>query len=408
MYQGAGTRNDFVPLYLYEDEHVYLHGYRAGVKLLNSGNNRVDMYFSHRFEGIPYDTIPPSLAGMAERAPGMDIGISAEHSAPWGTVFAEYLHDVAGASSGHELRLGYNYDYQRGNWYLRPHVAVSFRDAKLNNYYYGVRPEEVTAERRAYMPGWGINTQVGLYAAYQMTERWRLLAGIGATYWSKRVRNSPVVDDRIQYYRTLGVMYDFSPEHAIWPEPGSLIVKAMYGKSTDCNLLPIMRLGCTSTSTLDQTRIAALEIGRPFIRQLNGWPVDVVGYVGLLHHNENGFQQNFWQANAYMKMFYYGFPWDGYVRTRIGFGAGASYAQKVPYVEQRDQLLRGRNTSKLLNYLDPSIDISVGDLIGVREMKETYFGFGVSHRSGMFASSQLLRNVDGGSNFIYTYMEWKM
>ncbi len=56
-----------------------------------------------------------------------------------------------------------------------------------------------------------------------------------------------------------------------------------------------------------------------------------------------------WQVNACMKAFYYGFPWKDRVRTRIGFG--------------------------------------------------------VSHRSGIFGSSQLLGNFNGGSNYIYTYIE---
>ena len=96
------------------------------------------------------------------------------------------------------------------------------------------------------------------------------------------------------------------------------------------------------------------------------------------------------------------------MRTRIGFGVGLSYAQSIPYVEARDQAERGRPTSKLLNYLDPSIDVSVGDLVGIRSQRETYLGLGVSHRSGMFGSSQLLGNVDGGSNYIYSYLEWRM
>ncbi len=30
---------------------------------------------------------------------------------------------------------------------------------------------------------------------------------------------------------------------------------------------------------------------------------------------------------------------------------------------------------------------------------------GVSHRSGIFGASRLLGNVNGGSNYIYTYVE---
>ena len=59
----------------------------------------------------------------------------------------------------------------------------------------------------------------------------------------------------------------------------------------------------------------------------------------------------------------------------------------------------------MLQYLDPSLDISLGDLIGSRALKETYLGFGVSHRSGIFGASRLLGSVNGGSNYIYGYVE---
>jgi outer membrane protein len=409
LYRGGGTSRDLLPLYLYDDAHFYLHAYRAGVKLVNGENDHVNVFFSQRFEGFPYDRVPSSLAGMEERSSGADFGVSYQHGDAWGAVYVEYLHDISDASSGNELRLGYNYDWQSGRWHVRPYLRLALRDDKLNDYYYGVRRDEATAERRAYMPGAGVNTEFGLYASYAVTERWRLLGGMGATHWSSGVRESPIVENRaFQYSGALGLMYDFSPQREVWPEKNSVIVKLMYGQSSDCNLIKIMALGCTSTHTLDNTNIAGVEVGRPFIRRLNGWPVDVVGYAGVTHHDEDGHQPDFWQANAYMKLFYYGFPWDKHVRTRIGFGAGVSIAQRVPYVEQRDQARRGRNTSKLLNYLDPSIDVSVGDLINVPSMGETYAGFGVAHRSGIFATSQLLGNVNGGSNYIYTYVEWKM
>jgi outer membrane protein len=185
-------------------------------------------------------------------------------------------------------------------------------------------------------------------------------------------------------------------------------VKLLYGRSTDCNLNQTITLRCASVATADNTRIAAVEIGRPFITRVHGWPLDLAGYISLLRHDENGLQDNSLQVNAYMKAFYYGFPWSEKVRTRLGFGAGVSLAQRVPFVEARDLAQRGQNTSRVLNYLDPSIDISVGDLIGSRSLKETYFGIGVSHRSGIFGTSRLLGNVNGGSNYIYSYVEWKL
>jgi outer membrane protein len=147
-----------------------------------------------------------------------------------------------------------------------------------------------------------------------------------------------------------------------------------------------MLLKCTSTNTVDRTRVSSIELGRPFVERLNGWPLDFVGYVGLLRHHERGLQQDSWQANAYMKAYYYGFPWSDRVRTRLGLGVGVSYAERVPYVEMRDQLARGRSSSRLLSYLDPSIDISVGDLIGVKSMGETYLGLWASPTARAFSA----------------------
>ncbi|GAB3481854.1 hypothetical protein GCM10011496_06980 [Polaromonas eurypsychrophila] len=139
-YVGGGTRYDLLPLYLYEGKRVFLHGSRAGLKLLDDGAQRVDIFLDQRFEGYADDRIPPSLAGMAERGSGLDAGVSYRYRQPWGTVQAEFLQDAAGFSKGSELRLSYAYDWRSGRLALRPNLTVAARSAKLNNYYYGVRP----------------------------------------------------------------------------------------------------------------------------------------------------------------------------------------------------------------------------------------------------------------------------
>jgi outer membrane protein len=125
----------------------------------------------------------------------------------------------------------------------------------------------------------------------------------------------------------------------------------------------------------------------------------------VTHHVERSLQSDFAEIKAYIKAYFYGFPWDAKLRTRLGLGVGLSYANQVPFSEQRDQARRGRTSSRLLNTFDPTADFSLGDLLGVASLGETYVGAGVSHRSGIFGTSQLLRNVSGGSNYIYGYVE---
>ena len=408
LYRGDGMRLDVLPIYLYEGEHFYLHSNRLGLKLNLDPRRRVDIFVSRRLESHPVEQAPDSLAGMAARPTESDAGFSFEQRFDWGNVFVEYLRDTSRTSGGSEVKLGYSTEASRGGLRLLPYVTLSARDSKLNNYYYGVLPSEATADRPAYSAGGGVNAAVGVNARYNLSPHWHLLAGVSATYWASTVRHSPIVSiPGVQLAGFGGIAYEFEPSpQRSWESGTPLFVKVLYGRSSTCNLLPIMELRCGTLSTDEKTSIAAIDLGVPFYENPDSW--SFVGYVGLLHHNEHDLQPDSWQVNAYMKVFYWGFPWSDRVRTRVGFGAGLSYAQAVPFAEAQSQAERGRNTSKLLQYLDPTIDVSVGDLFGSKKLRETYFGLGVSHRSGMFGMAQLFDNVNGGSNYIYTYVEWKM
>ncbi|MBI1397943.1 MAG: MipA/OmpV family protein [Betaproteobacteria bacterium] len=404
-YRDVEARYDLLPLYLYEGEWFYLHSYRAGFKVPTTGPWSVDLFVAQRFEGFPLDGAPAALSGMASREPGVDGGLGVRYRLSRGVVLGEIRRDVAATSYGTELRLGYFGSLSGEHWSLTPYVVADVRDAKLNDYYYGVRPEEARPGRPATRIGYGTNVTVGVNGRYELTRYWTAIAGVGVTRLSDAIRQSPIVGNDALLSVYLGAAYDFTRPHREWEDRAPVIVKAMVGGSTGCNLLPVMTLRCFSLHTPDRTRIVSLELGRPFVVRANDWPLDFVGYVGVLQHDERGLQADSWQIDAYMKAYYYGFPWADRVMTRIGFGAGVSWASRVPYVEVRDQAARGRTTSKLLNYLDPSVDVSVGDLFGSKRWARTFWGIGVSHRSGIFGTSQLLGNVNGGSNFIYSYLE---
>jgi len=404
-YRGATVSRDLVPLYMYEGKRFYLHATRAGLKLSERRDHDLEVFVDYRFEGFPADQAPAILQGMARRHPGIDLGVAYRKRAPWGNLDAEILHDANNHSHGSEMRLGYSLDVRSGRLHLRPSVAMARRNSALNNYYYGVRGSEARADRPAYLPGAGVDTTVSLFAYYEMTERWRLLGGVGVTWQDSGVRHSPLVEDKPQPNAMVGAAYDFG-SHKPYSEPGLPIHLKVYGgRATECNFLPAATFRCGSTRTRDDTRIGGFDLGRPLVERVNGWPLDFVAYIGVQVHDERGVAPASLQLNAQIKAYYYGFPWRERVRTRVGFGAGFSMAQRVPLVELQDQARRGRETSRFLNYLDPSLDISVGDLVGSKRLKETYAGIGISHRSGIFGASRILGNINGGSNFLYAYVE---
>jgi outer membrane protein len=407
-YAGGSTRFDLMPLYIYDGKHLFMDVNRAGMKLLDDSTQRLDVLLERRLEGFPITKVPASLSGMAMRDSSLDMGVSYSIRQPWGQLKAEVLSDVNSTHQGTEARLGYSKDWRSGAWTLRPSVSVAWRSAQLNNYYYGVRASEATATRAAYEAGAGLEARVGLQTTYELSRHWRLLSGVSATLLSNGVTNSPIVQRRVLPSVYVGAVYDFGNHEREWVGASTPThFKLLYGKATEdgCHMLKIITAQCISTAKVNPTSISAVQIGRPLIQNFQGLPIDIVGYVGLAHHDDNGLQANGLQVDLFMKAYYAGFPWQERVKTRLGMGMGVSLAQRVPYVEVSSQAANGEQTSRLLHHLDPTIDVSLGDLIGSRTLKDTYVGFGVSHRSGIFKSSRLLGNVTGGSNYIYSYLE---
>jgi outer membrane protein len=396
-YRDGGHDSDFLPQFTYDSRYFYLQSDRIGLKL-ETERARYEAFLRRRLEGFSSDHVPGSMAGIAPRAGGDDLGVAVRYRLGEGFAYGEAMQNVSEESEGTELRLGYRHErWWSGRLRWRPYVTLAWRDAKLNNYYYGVP---------GYEPGAGLNVELGALAAYRLTDRWQVLAGAGVTRWSSGVSDSPAVDNGTQPYLMLGLMYGFKPDEPREWDRRPLIVRLGYGQSSDCDLMPIVTLQCTTTNTQDPTSIVQFDVGQVLVRRLNGWPLDIQGFIGFVNHLERGLQEDFWQVNGYFKPVYSFGPWlDGRLAPRFGFGAGISYASRIPFTEQRDQALRGRDTSKLLLYLDPTIDLSVGSLFGVRELRETFVGLGVSHRSGVFGSSRLFNSVDGGSNYIYAFIE---
>src|SRR3989442_7714248 len=134
---------------------------------------------------------------MQPREPGIDAGFSAQAGGGWGIAYAELLHDISEISRGSELRFGYKYPFRRGRLWLQPQAMLGFRDANLNNYYYGVRPGEATPLRPAYSAGGGAMTQLGLYGAYRLAARWRLIGGGHSVRVAGLGAPKPLVDSRL-------------------------------------------------------------------------------------------------------------------------------------------------------------------------------------------------------------------
>jgi len=143
------------------------------------------------------------------------------------------------------------------------------------------------------------------------------------------------------------------------------------------------------------THVTNLDGGWRFVENMKDLPFDWYLKGGLSYFDENGLQDNFFEATLYVKVYYKLDFIDN--RIRIGFGEGLSWASHVPIVEIIDaQEGKNSNTAKFLNYLDISADFDLGRLIRVEELRDLYIGYSIKHRSGVFG---LFSGVKGGSNY---------
>lgn len=122
---------------------------------------------------------------------------------------------------------------------------------------------------------------------------------------------------------------------------------------------------------------------------------------GSLSYFDEERVSDLYEGTLYFKL-YYNLPYLQKV-VRFGFGEGISYTSKYLLCEYLEAQEKEDKNSKFLNYLDISLDVDIGRLVGIKSFYGTYIGYALKHRSGIFG---LINNVKkGGSNYNTLYIE---
>lgn len=181
------------------------------------------------------------------------------------------------------------------------------------------------------------------------------------------------------------------------------VVRLNGGYSTDENLGSIT--GGKVKIDNEYSGLVGLTVGRPIVDDFRDWPIDFTWNLQLMRYFERGERDDFWGVTAHIKAYWKKFPWDQHVRTRLGFAEGISYVENLPSIEKEHLKSKDRNTSRLLNYLDVSLDVNARDVTRIRKLESCWLGFAISHRSGVFESVDIFGEVRGGSNYNTGYLE---
>src|SRR5690606_5282120 len=151
---------------------------------------------------------PPTYVPVNEAGPGVvdvevpdrdyavELGLEVLADGGWGMLQLSAHHDAGGTHTGYEVFLDYARGWRRQRWYVEPSVGASWKSAEMNDYYWGVRPEEAGALLRPYRAGAGVDVHARLLASYQLTSAWVLSAAAEIVRLNDEAAKSPIVAER--------------------------------------------------------------------------------------------------------------------------------------------------------------------------------------------------------------------
>ncbi|MDH3439598.1 MAG: MipA/OmpV family protein [Gammaproteobacteria bacterium] len=137
-----------------------------------------------------------TLFEVPDRDYAIELGIELLADGAWGQLQMTVFHDVSNTHDGYELYADYGYGWRSQRWYFEPSIGASYKSASLNNYYWGVRDDEVNDVLPSYQADSGLNAHARLMLSYQLSRQWSFSLVIEYERLNDEAAASPLVEDQ--------------------------------------------------------------------------------------------------------------------------------------------------------------------------------------------------------------------
>lgn len=202
-----------IPLITFDTTWFYADGGEFGFKPLDTGVHRIGTFLSvgeEMWDGSDNDNA--AFDGFKDKDRAINLGISYRYKADWGVIRAQAFTDISSEYEGYGGNLGYAYPWKvTQSFTVIPSVKIKFMDSDYANYYYGIsaRDAATNAGVSAYDTGSATNIQLGIMTAYQVSQNWKLYAGVNYLALDSDIEDSPLLDDDNETSGILGAAYVF-------------------------------------------------------------------------------------------------------------------------------------------------------------------------------------------------------
>ena len=380
---GDRTVTDVVPLMFFDDKHFYIRGLEAGIKLVNTEQLKLNALLRYRWFDIPAD-IQNQVKGDA-----WDGGLQLRYRMGDWDLRSEFMSDGEGrfyTDVGFDTSLGDRYAT------LYPYIGVRIKTADFNTKYYGFDQE--------YIEG-GVELRAHIEGRYHLVSNLYAIGRLGGTILDQNAHKSSFVLRGSTWDAYAGIAFFNNPDtprqHVI---SNNAYLRLAHGEATPSNLGEI--LGGHKVDDPYHNQLTSLFYGYPLTDELFGLPLDIYLTPGLVYHHHSEVQESFYEYVIAVKA-YYTLKWP--VRWRLGLAEGLSYSSQINYVERTELEAKGYRPSKVLDYLDLSVDINIGDILHSDSLRNTWLGYSLHHRSGIFETGSQFGRIKGGSNYTTLYLQ---
>lgn len=151
-----------------------------------------------RFVNVDIAGLPLSEAvefRPPERDYAIELGVEMLTGGNWGALQLTAFHDISGTHGGYELYADYRFGWRLQRLYLEPSFGLSYKSAELNNYYWGVRPEEAGVVTSPYEADAGLNWHLRFMVGYQLDKRWAVSLVTEYERLNDEAAASPIVEN---------------------------------------------------------------------------------------------------------------------------------------------------------------------------------------------------------------------
>ncbi len=207
-YRDYDNETKALPIVYFENRWMEVNAGRFDFKINKSDDLSFRVRARYALDGYdPHDS--NYLRGMEERDDSVWAGAAVVWNSSIAEISAEYLVDAMDNSSGSRARIQAERRFGMGRFGLTPRLAAEWVDDKYVDYYYGVRPEEVTLARPSYEGDATVNVEAGLRLDYSPAERHSLFLDVAATEFGDEIKESPLVERSRQTRVSVGYLFRF-------------------------------------------------------------------------------------------------------------------------------------------------------------------------------------------------------